>query len=108
MNTISFQHLPNEIIEYLTLAQVSSLCSLSMEEANELVEFGAIRFDKIDGDEGYLATNQLEPLRIACRLRRDFDLELFTVVISVEHLRSIAELKCQLHGHRALSTSSTT
>jgi hypothetical protein len=103
MNTMSFQHLPNEIIEYLTLAQVSSLCALSMEEANELVEYGAIRFDKIDGDEGYLATNQLEPLRIACQLRRDFDMDLFTVVISVAHLKSIADLKQQLHSYRVLS-----
>jgi hypothetical protein len=105
MKSNSIQIMPNEVVEYLSLAQVANLCSISQEEAKELIEYGAIHFDRMVADEGFLSITRLEPLRVACKLRQDYDLDLFTVAISVGHLETIAGLERQLQSCRALIQS---
>ncbi len=102
MTSNSIQLLPNEVVEYLTLAQVSNLCAITEDEANELIEYGAIHFDRVVAEEGFLSITRLEPLRTACKIRRDYDLDLFTVVISVGHLETIADLQRQIQKYEAL------
>ena len=105
MSSTHLQIMPSEVVEYFTLAQVSSLCLISQEEANELVEYGAIRFDRVIDEESYLSIGRLEPLQAACKLRRDFDMDLFTVVVSVAHLETIADLERQIEKYEALTRS---
>jgi len=95
----------NNVVEYLTLEQISSLCSLSEFEVNELIEYGAIHFDKVEAQGGLVSTERIEALMEACRLRQDFDMDLFTVAVIIAYIETIETLEQQIREYKLLNQS---
>ena len=91
-----------ETVEYLSLDEAISLCGISDYEADELIDYGAIRFHHKVNELRYLSPEHFQTLQAACKLRRDFDLDLFTIVISVGYLETISALKNELKKIKAL------
>jgi MerR HTH family regulatory protein len=85
-----------EAVERFTFSEVAKLCELSHEETQELIDYGAIRSDDSEGSECFYSSQKLSVLQIACKQRRDYDLDLFSVVICVQYLENIADLKRQI------------
>ena len=86
-----------EAVERFTFSEVAKLCQLSHEEAQELIDYGAIRSDDSEGGtECFYSAQKLSVLQSACKQRRDYDLDLFSVVICVQYLENIADLKRQI------------
>ena len=82
-----------EAVEYLSLNEAISLCGISDYEAGELVDYGAIRFHHTVNEQGFLSCEHLHTLQTACKQRRDYDLDLFAIVISVAYLETISALE---------------
>jgi hypothetical protein len=95
-----------EEVEHFNFFQMARLCALSDEEAVELVDYGAIKADFTLEQKDYYTPQTLEILKEACQQRRDYDLDLFSVVIGVQYLRQIAELKEELEAYRVLTRES--
>jgi hypothetical protein len=66
-----------------------------------LIDYGAIRFHHKVDEQGFLSTEHLHTLQTACKQRRDYDLDLFTIVISVAYLETIAALEKELQQCKA-------
>ena len=80
----------------LSLDELARACALSAEEVDELVDYGALSPLQAVAPQRLFFSSWVTPLREACRLRRAYDLELFTVVILMDHLQRIDVLEGQL------------
>jgi chaperone modulatory protein CbpM len=78
-------------------------CAISAADMQELMEYGALIPVATSDPEPMFATNCLPPLRTAGKLRRDYDLDLFVVVIVMDYLRRIETLESQLLSLQAKS-----
>ena len=96
-----------ETVEYLSLDEAISLCGISEYEAGELIDYGAIRFHHTVNEQGFVSTEHLHTLQTACKQRRDYDLDLFAIVISMTYLETIAALEKELQQCKASQHSST-
>lgn len=90
-----------EAVERFTFSEVAKLCELSHEETQELIDYGAIKSYESEDNKGFYSGAQLSILQSACKQRRDYDLDLFAVVISVQYLENIADLKRQIESLKA-------
>ena len=90
-----------EAVERFTFSEVAKLCELSHEETQELIDYGAIKSHESEGNKGFYSSAQLSILQSACKQRRDYDLDLFAVVICVQYLENIADLKRQIESLKA-------
>jgi chaperone modulatory protein CbpM len=72
-----------------------------MADLQELIEYGALAPLQPIQPEPLFAISYLEPLRTACLLRRDYDLDLFVVVLLMEYLQRIEQLETQLRSLKA-------
>ncbi|MBK7000079.1 MAG: hypothetical protein IPH35_08945 [Rhodoferax sp.] len=70
-----------EFGDVLALPELALACAMSLPELHELMEYGALCPIAQPPAEPVFAMNCLEPLRKAGKLRRDYDLDLFVVVI---------------------------
>ena len=104
MHTQYLEPHPREIMDYLSLSEVTRLCAISHEEAAELVEFGAIVIDYVALGESYISLEQVHALESACKLYHDYDVDLFCVVLSVDLMKQIAELERKLAKLTALTS----
>ena len=68
---------------------------------DELVEYGALAPMKEQGGERIFSRACVASLRTASRLRQDYDLDLFTVALLLEHLSRIEELEREVRFLRA-------
>ena len=84
-------------------SELSLDCALSVADLQELIEYGALAPLEPAQPEPLFDISCLEPLRIAGTARRDYDLDLFVVVILMDYLRRIAHLESQLHSLKAQS-----
>ena len=82
--------------EYLSIEEVTDLCELSPEEVGELVDYGALNSDIVVEEKVFFSASRMQYLRRACQQRRDYDLDLFSVVLLMGYLQEIASLKQQL------------
>ena len=82
---------------------LSAACAISVNELQELMEYGALAPLASSEPEPMFAIACLQPLRTAGKLRRDYDLDLFVVVIVLDYLRRIETLESQLHSLQAQS-----
>ena len=80
----------------LSLDELALACALSADEVDELVDYGALSPLQAVAPQRLFFSSWVPPLREACRLRRTYDLELFTVVILMDHLQRIEVLEAQL------------
>lgn len=89
----------------VSFSELSIACSMSVAELQELVDYGALQPVDAAQPEPVFALSYLEPLRTACKLRLDYDLDLFVVVIVMDYLNRIAQLESQLRSMQAQSLS---
>jgi chaperone modulatory protein CbpM len=90
-------------------AELACMCSLSIAELDELVEYGALLPAQPEGAGlREFSGSCVGPLREAVRLRSLYDLDLFTVSLLLGYLQRIVQLEHQLrslqaqlpHGHQ--------
>jgi chaperone modulatory protein CbpM len=80
----------------ITHSELSQVCQISTGDIDELVEYGAlIPLERSPGGHTF-SRACVASLRTACKLRRDYDLDLFTVALLMEHLIRIEELEREL------------
>ncbi len=94
-----------EAVERFTFSEVAKICELTHEEMQELIDYGAIRSDDSEDSECLYSAQKLSVLQSACKQRRDYDLDLFSVVICVQYLEHIVDLKRQIESLEAFSRS---
>lgn len=87
--------------ETVTLSDLSEACGMSCVELDELIEYGALAPLQIDQTIHRFSAHWASPLRAAGKLRRDFDLELFSVAVLVGYLTQIDVLENELRTLRA-------
>jgi chaperone modulatory protein CbpM len=87
--------------EMLTRSELSRTCGLTEAEVAELVDYGALRVLPAAGAEPVFSAECLPALRRATRLRRDLDLDLFTVALLLQYLDRIEALERQVRSLRA-------
>ena len=96
MNAIPFDIEWPAMSDTVSLTELALACSMSLDELRELVDFGALQpIDPVQ-TEPVFAMGCMEPLRTAGKLRRDYDLDLFVVVIVMDYLQHIRQLEAQL------------
>jgi chaperone modulatory protein CbpM len=88
-------------------SDLSAACSISVDELQELMEYGALAPMTARDLEPMFAATYMQPLRIAGRLRSDYDLDLFVVVIVMDYLKRIETLESQLLSLQAKCGLST-
>lgn len=89
-------------VDYLSVEEVSLLCELSDEDMTELIDYGALHSDIVVEEEVFFSAQRMQYLQVACQQRRDYDLDLFAVVLVMGYLQEIADLKQQLADMQAL------
>ena len=94
--------------ETISVSDLSRMCGISTDELNELVEYGALRPLPMGSPGYFFSAAYVAPLRTACKLRRDYDLELFTIALLMEYLNRIEELEHELRTLQAKSPSHVT
>lgn len=87
--------------ETVTFSQLSEACCLSATELKDLVEYGALTPLLIEREAQVFSASWVSPLRTASKLRRDYDLELFSVAMLVDYLSRIETLERELQAVRA-------
>jgi hypothetical protein len=98
--TLAFQS-----VERFTFSEVAKLCELSHGETQDLIDYGAIESVDTQDEECIIFLKKISILQSACKQRRDYDLDLFSVVICVQYLEQIADLNHQIESLQALSRS---
>jgi len=83
------------------LSDLCIACSMSVADLQELMDYGALAPLEATQAEPHFAISYIEPLRTAGILRRDYDLDLFVVVILMDYLQRIEQLENQLHSLQA-------
>jgi chaperone modulatory protein CbpM len=76
-------------------------CAMSVDDVRELIEFGALLPLQSSEPEPVFDITCMEHLRTAGKIRRDYDLDLFVVVIVLDYLRRIDALESQLRTLQA-------
>jgi len=85
----------------LDLNDLAKACEMSAAELTELMEYDALSPISEDQTELVFPAHYIAPLRTAGKLRRDYDLDLFTVVLLMDYLRRIETLEGQLRSLQA-------
>ena len=83
-------------------AELAQMCTLSVAELEELVEYGGLV--PMSGEGGAVrqfSATCVAPLREAVRLRGHYDLDLFTVSLLLGYLQRISHLEHQLRTLQA-------
>jgi chaperone modulatory protein CbpM len=87
--------------EIVTYAELTQVCRISAAELDELVEYGALAPMPRPGEQRTFSRACVTSLRTASQLRQDYDLDLFTVALLLEHLSRIEELEREVRFLRA-------
>lgn len=83
-------------------AELAHMCSLTVAELDELVDYGALVPLADDATAGrHFSGTCVSPLREAARLRAHYDLDLFTVSLLLGYLQRIAHLEQQVRSLQA-------
>jgi len=82
--------------ETVNFSDLSNACGMSAAELEELMEYGALQALDSPDQNLVFASRCIQPLRTAGKLRRDYDLDLFVVVILMDYLQRISALEEQL------------
>lgn len=88
----------------VSAGELSRVCAISADEIDELVQYGAleplVQVAPAPQDLQFSA-DCVVGLRTACKLRVDYDLDLFTVALLVGYLNRIDALERQLQSMHA-------
>lgn len=96
----------NEVIwldsrETVNLAELSRVCGMNTDELAELVDYGALAPVESNAQGSLFSADCIVQLRTVCKLRLDFDLDVFTVAVLMGYLDRIDELERQVRSLRA-------
>ena len=83
------------------ITELAHACAMSRAELEELMEYGALLPLTSLQSEPEFALEWMQPLRVAGKLRRDYDLDLFMVVIVMDYLRRIETLEARVQSLQA-------
>jgi len=97
------QVLQPEFTDSIGIVDLAQACGMNRQELEELIEYRALLPLTLPPSEPVFAIEWVQPLRTASKLRRDYDLDLFVVVIVVDYLRRIDELELKLQSLQARS-----
>lgn len=86
----------------LTLIDLAACCGLTVDELNELVDYRALAPVDTATSECVFSAHWVGPLRTAAKMRRDYDLDLFTVSMLLGQFERIAQLEQEVRSLRAL------
>jgi len=81
--------------------ELSRICGLGSDEILELMDYGALAPLNARPQPLVFSTRCIMPLRQAVGIRKDFDLDIFTVAILLGYINRIAELERQLRALHA-------
>ncbi len=84
----------------VNLVELSVASGMSTAELHELVAYGALTAQDSPQPEQVFSAECTRPLRRACRLRADFHLDIFTVVLLLGYLIRIEVLERQARIRR--------
>jgi chaperone modulatory protein CbpM len=87
------QHLEVPDSIFYSLDDVGIFCNLSVSEVQELLEYGVISSANDNETEQKFSRPIVLMLQSANRLRKDYDLDLFTIVLIMDFLKRIHELE---------------
>src|SRR5690349_12234251 len=85
----------------LSLHELVQLSDLTEAELRELVDYGALTPLDVDNEAPRFGADCIVILRSACRLRREFDLDLSALALSLRFLQRIHTLETQLRSAQA-------
>lgn len=85
----------------VTQGDLASLCGMTPAEVDELVEYGVLVPLRQDPQQRVFDAECVPRLREACRLRRQFDIELFSVGLLLGYLERIQQLERQVRSLQA-------
>ena len=106
MNTQTFELHWLEVDEAIPITELAGMCAMSMDDVNELVEYGALLpLQTTNAPERTFSALCVMPLRTACKLRQDFDLDLFTVGLVLGYLQRIDTLERKVRQFEAKGTA---
>ncbi|AMO24762.1 hypothetical protein GCM10027034_08870 [Ramlibacter solisilvae] len=88
-----------DVHETIPAQELCSACRISEDELKELLDYGALQ--PVAGETLVFSAEWVVPLRHATRLRRAFDLDLFTVGLIIEYLNRIEALEREVKALRA-------
>ena len=88
--------------ETITLSELAQCAGMSEDDLDELVDYCALVPLFAAQPERIFSAQWVTPLRVAGKLRVDFDLDLFTVAILLGHLNRIEVLQRQVQQLQAL------
>lgn len=88
--------------ETITLSELSDCCGMSEAELDELVDYNALVPATPVNQQRAFSAHWVAPLRNACKMRADFDLDIFTIAIVLGNLSRIAALERQVQSLQAL------
>lgn len=101
-STIPAEWLHMESSEAMTLLELSECCGMSASELDELVDYCALVPLTANPLARAFSSDLVAPLRIACKLRLDFDLDLFTVAVLLGNLTRIETLEREVLALKAM------
>lgn len=78
------------------LSELSIACFLTAADMRELIEYGALAPLQPEPAEPLFDVRCVASLRKAGMIRRDYDLDLFVVVILLDYLNQITQLELEL------------
>ena len=87
--------------ETVSIAELSRVCGMNTEELAELVDYGALAPLGANPEGSVFSAECVMQLRTVCKLRLDFDLDVFTVAVLMGYLDRIEELERQVRSLRA-------
>lgn len=87
--------------EAVTVTELSRASALSAAELAELVAYGALAPLHATQQETLFSAQWVMPMRQAARLRRDLELDLYSVAIMLGYLERIAGLESELRSLQA-------
>lgn len=87
--------------ETVSLAQLSRVCGISTDDLSELVGYGALVPLEPNAPDSLFSAGCVMQLRTVCKLRLDFDLDVFTVAILMGYLDRIDDLQRQVQALQA-------
>ena len=87
--------------ETVTVTELSHACALSAAELDELVAYGALAPLHATPQETLFSAQWVMPMRTAARLRRDLELDLYSVAIMLGYLERIDGLESELRSLQA-------
>ncbi len=85
----------------LDATELSLACGLTLQELDELLDYGVLQFCVSREGPTCFDAAAVWPLREAARQRAIFDLDIFTMGLLVDYLRTIDELQGQLRALNA-------